>query len=219
MILAVGLAVALAAAPDAGAARRAPLPFVWELPPRTLNEIPIDGVTWVDGIPVRLRQLNVAGTPEQIGRHFLASFQKQDLYVAPRQAIDRLLTAVDPESLITYSVVLQPNVPGRTTVVLGEARLLDRKKPADDGLPVLPQAKGAIPVQTEGARVLSYSATATLTDAEAFYARELTARGWRMGQEPGVWRRGPSNDRLELEISAQGPKVQVVVKQWLGATK
>ena len=77
------------------------LPFVWELPPKTLHEIPIDGTTYVDGVPVRLRQLLVVGTPEQIGKHFLESFLRQGLYIAPRQGIDRLLTGVDPQSIVT----------------------------------------------------------------------------------------------------------------------
>lgn len=204
------LVVALALGADGGM-KRPPLPVTWELPPKTVHEIPIDGVTYVDGVPVRLRQLLVVGAPEPIGRHFLASFQKQDLYVAPRQAIDRLLTGVDPDGFITYSVVLQPSGEGKTTVILGEARLLDRKKAPADGLPVLPQGKGAIPVRSEGAQVLSYVATATVADAEAFYAGALSARGYQPAKEPGVWVK--PGDRVEVAITAQGAKVQVVVTQ------
>ena len=186
------------------------LPFVWELPPKTEHEIPIDGTTLVDGIPVRLRQLVVLGTPEQIGKHFLESFLRQGLYIAPRQAIDRLLTGVDPQSVVTYSVVLQANQAGRTTVILGESRPLERKGSAADALPVVPQAKGAIPVQFEGYVLLSYLVSVSEAEARAFYVRELAARGYQ-AREAGVWIR--ATDRLELTLSAQGAQTKVVLRQ------
>jgi hypothetical protein len=171
------------------------LPFVWELPPKTEHEIPIDGTTRVDGIPVRLRQLIVFGTPEQIGKHFLESFLRQGLYIAPRQAIDRLLTGVDPQSIVTYSVVLQANQAGRTTVILGESRPLDRDRAAGDALPVVPQARGAIPVQFEG---------------YVLYVKELAARGYQP-REAGVW--GRATDRIELTLTPLGTQTKVVLKQ------
>jgi hypothetical protein len=198
--------------PDAGKLPLA-LPgvgFVWELPPKTLHEIPIDGTTHVDGIPVRLRQLVVVGKPEPLGRHFLESFQRQGLFIAPRQAIDRLLTGVDPQSFVTYSVVLQANGPDHTTVILGESRPLDRKPATADGLPVLPQAKGAIPVQFEGYVLLSYLAPVTEAEARAFYEKALLARGYKAG-DGGVWLK--PGERLELSLTAQGGQVKVVLKQ------
>ena len=206
------LLLALAVLPDAGA-RPLALPgiaFVWDLPPKTLHEIPIDGVTYVEGIPVRLRQLIVLGTPEQIGKHFFDSFQRQGLYLAPRQAIDRLLTGVDTGSIVTYSVVLQANEAGRTTVILGEARPLDRKPAAAGALPVLPQAKGAIPVQFEGYLLLSYLATGSEAEAREFYDKALTSRGYQ-AREGGLWIR--ADDHLELTITAQGGQVKVVLRQ------
>ncbi len=186
------------------------LPFVWELPPKTVHEIPIDGVTWVNGIPVRLRQLLVQGNAEDIGKHFLASFLKQDLYIAPRQAIDRILTGVDPQAIITYSVVLQPNAKGFTTVILGETRPLERKTSGGEALPVLPQAKGAIPVQFEGYLMLSYLVTGVpLAEAQAFYDKAFSGRGYQ--QQEGAWVK--ANERIEVTLSEQSGQVKVVVKQ------
>lgn len=208
------LALVLAAAPDAGTPPPVlalpGLNFVWELPPKTLHEIPIEGTTWVDGIPVRMRQLLVVGTPEQIGKHFFDSFMKQGLYIAPRQAIDRLLTGVDPQSIVTYSVVLQANGPTHTTVILGESRPLDRKAAAPDGLPVMPQVKGAIPVAFEGYVQLSYAVAATEAEVRAFYAKELTARGYQ-AKEAGAWVR--ASDRVELTITGQAGQLKVVLRQ------
>jgi hypothetical protein len=184
------------------------LPFVWELPPKTVQEIPIDGTTRVGGIPVRLRQLIVRGKPEEIGRHFLESFLRQGLYIAPRQAIDRLLTGVDPQSIVTYSVVLQVNDKDHTTVILGESRPLDRQRV--EGLPVLPQSKGAIPVQFEGHLLLTYLAPVSEADARAFYVKELAARGYQ-AREPGVWTK--PGDRVEVTLSQDSGQTKVVVRQ------
>ena len=206
----------LVGGPDAGTKATPALPglnFVWELPPKTLHEIPIDGTTFVDGIPVRLRQLVVAGSPEQIGKHFFESFHRQGLYIAPRQAIDRLLTGVDPQSIVTYSVVLQANGKERTTVILGESRPLDRTAGDPDALPVLPQARGAIPVQFEGYLLLSYVVPVTRVEALAFYAKELASRGYQ-GKEAGVWVKG--SDRLELTTTEQDGQLKVVLRQTRG---
>lgn len=212
-MLAAAAVLLLAGAPDAGVG--VGVGFKWEYPPQTLHEIPIDGTTYVDGVPVRLRQLLVVGRPDEIGKHFFDSFTRQGLYIAPRQAIDRLLTGVDPQAIITYSVVLQPNGPNHTTVILGESRPIDRKVAPAAGLPVMPQAKGVIPVQFEGYAQLSYPVTATEAEVRAFYAKELGARGYQK-KEGNAWER--AGDRVELAVSpgATG-QVKVVVRQTASA--
>lgn len=193
--------------PDAGATRPA-LPFVWEFPPQTLHEVPIEGTTHVGGVPVRLRYLLVKGTPEELGRHFLASFKKQGLYIAPRQLITRLLTGVDPEAIITYSVVLQPNEAGHTTVILGEARPLDRK-PMAGGLPLPPGAQDAIPVQFEGRAVSSFKVKGPAASVQQFYGRELPLRGWRPEGE-NEWLR--PNEQLRVTLRPDGESTQVMLE-------
>lgn len=199
---------------DAGAVSTASLPFVWELPEKTVHEVPIDGTTLVAGIPVRLRYLLVKGSAEDIGRHFLASFIRQGLYVAPRQDVTRLLTGVDPGSVVTYSVVLQPNTEGHTTVILGEAKPIDRKKGASPALPVPPSVQGAIPVQHEGTTVLSFRASESVETVTAFYARELTQQGYRPVSAK-TWAR--PGEQLDVTISAEGATSRVLLEQRRGS--
>jgi hypothetical protein len=197
--------------PDAGpvAPGLPPLPFTWELPPKTVHEVPIDGTTSVAGVPVRLRYLLVKGTPHDLGLHFLQSFKRQGLYIAPKQAIDRLLTGVDPQSIATYSVVLQPNEAGHTTVILGESRILERK-PEVNGLPLPPSAQAPIPVQFEGHTVLSFKVNDPVEEVRRFYGRELPLRGWRPGDEGGWLKEG---ERLRVTVRADGRQSQVVLEQ------
>lgn len=192
---------------DAGMARPA-LPFTWELPHDVVHEVPIDGTTRVDGVPVRLRYLLVKGTPEEIGRHFLQSFKKQGLYIAPRQLITRLLTGVDPEAIITYSVVLQPNEAGHTTVILGESRPLDRKAESA-GLPLPPGAGSVPPVQFEGHTVLSFKVSSSVEAVQRFYAQELPLKGWRPGAER-EWL--SESGRLLVTVRPEGKGTQVVLE-------
>lgn len=206
------LLVLLVAAPDAGPLPLAlsPLPFTWELPPKTMHEAPIDGTTWVRGVPVRMRYLMVNDTPLSIGRHFLDSFKRQGLYIQEGQTVDVMLTGVDPRSIITYSVVLQPNSPGHTTVILGEAKPLENKPPAPMGLPVPPSASGVLPVQFEGYTLLSFKVTAPPAQLEAFYALELSQRGY-LPKDHTVWVK--PGEQLEVTISSEGKETKVVLKQ------
>ena len=182
-----------------------PLPFTWELPPKTMHEVPIDGTTYVAGVPVRLRYLMVNDTAANIGRHFLDSFKRQGLYVEPDQAYERALTGVDPGAIVTYSVVLQANAAGHTTVILGETRPLDRKKTAGD-LPLPPSAKNAVPVKFEGNTVLSFTVSEPEAAVREFYARELPLKGFRPGGE-GVWLR--EGERLELTVKGKGVLIKL----------
>lgn len=194
--------------PDAGPLALPALPFTWEFPPNTVHEVPIDGTTLVNGIPVRLRYLLVKGSPEGIGRHFLESFKKQGLYVAPRQLITKLLTGVDPQAVITYSVVIQPNTAELTTVILGESRPLDRKAVVA-GLPVPAGAGEPVPVQFEGNTVLSFRLAQAPAELQTFYARELPLRGWRPGA-PGEWLKG--DERLTVSVRGDAKDATVVLE-------
>lgn len=184
-----------------------PLPFTWELPPKTLHEVPIDGTTYVAGVPVRLRYVMVNDTPGNIGRHFLDSFKRQGLYVEPDQPYDRALTGVDPGAIVTYTVVLQANAEGHTTVILGEAKPIERKQTAAE-LPVPPSAKSVVPVRFEGSTVLSFSVNEPEAAVKTFYARELPLKGFRP-EGDGVWVR----ERERLELTVKGKSVLLKLRR------
>ncbi|MBL8953448.1 MAG: hypothetical protein JNK82_21920 [Myxococcaceae bacterium] len=187
-----------------------PLPFTWELPPKTMHEVPIDGTTYVQGVPVRLRYVMVKDTPREIGRHFLESFKKQGLFISPGQNVERMLTGVDPQSIYTYTVVLQANGPDHTTVILGEAMPLEKKKETTTGLPLPPSAKNVLPVAFEGYTVVAFTVFDAVDDLKKFYATELPRRGYRPKSET-VWvKRG---EELDVKLSAVKGGSQVVIEQ------
>ncbi len=197
--------------PDAGPlpAAMPPLPFTWELPAKTMHEVPIDGTTYVMGVPVRMRYLMVNDTPGSIGKHFLESFKRQKMYIEPGQAYDRMLTGVDPQSITTYTVVLQPNSPGYTTVILGESRPLERKPREAGGLPVPEKARTALPVQFEDYTLLSFTVGDTVEAVKAFYAVELPRRGYRPMSD-GTWVK--PGEVLEPTVTTEKGETHVVLK-------
>ena len=187
-----------------------PLPFTWELPPKTMHEVPIDGTTYVVGVPVRMRYLMVKDKPREIGRHFLESFKRQGLFVDAGQDLERMFTGVDPQSFMTYTVVLQPNGPEHTTVILGEAKPLEKKAPQPGGLPLPPSARGVLPVQFEGYTLLSFTIPDPLEGVKAFYALELPRRGYQPKSETEWFKPG---EQLEVTIAPVQGKTKVVLKQ------
>jgi hypothetical protein len=200
--------------PDAGNPLFGPgVGFRWEPPPKVVADAVIPGVTYVNGVPVQLRQLVVAAKPEEVGRHFLESFKRQGLYVADRQAIDTLFSGVDPSSLTTYSVVLQANGDKHTTVILGEARPLQPRRSGAQALPVMPGVKGALPVEFEGYTQLNYDVGATAAQVEEFYGAQLGKQGYAREGSAGqpTWAR--QGERVEVRVSAAGARAQVTVRR------
>jgi hypothetical protein len=202
--------------PDAGPLPTAMpgLPFTWELPPKAMHEVPIDGTTYVSGVPVRLRYVMVNDTPVNVGKHFLDSFKKQGLYVEAGQDVGRMLTGVDPQSIMTYTVVLQPNGPDHTTVILGEAKVLEKKPPSAGGLPLPPSARTqkVLPVKFEGYTLLSFTVPDALADVRKFYAVELPRSGWQPKSET-EWTRPGELLEVSLAIDAATGRTRVVLKQ------
>ena len=198
--------------PDAGPLPLSmpPRPFVWELPQTTMHDVPIDGTTYVRGVPVRMRYVMVKDTPVNIGRHFLESFKRQGMYLAEGQQLDRAVTGVDPSSLQTYTVILQPNQPGYTTVILGEAKPLEKKPLAVGGLPMPPSVRDAVPVKFEGYLLLSFSAAEPIAEVQSFYAVELPRAGYEPVGE-GEWAK--PGERLEVTLSVDGKRTRVLLKQ------
>jgi hypothetical protein len=195
---------------DAGPIALPPLPFVWELPPNTVSEVPIDGTTYVIGVPVRMRYLMVKSKPADIGRHFLESFKRQGLFVDTGQDASRMFTAVDPQSFNAYTVVLQPNGPDHTTVIIGESKPLQRNSNDAGGLPLPPSARNVLPVKFEGYTVTAFSVPDALSDVQSFYALELSRRGYQPKSDTLWLKRG---EQLDVKLSTKNGRTNVVLEQ------
>jgi hypothetical protein len=210
----------LAAAPDAGVllpsllATAAPT-FKWEAPPGVLTEIPMSGEMQALGIPVRARALVVKGKLSELGEHFLRSFQKQGLYIAPDQdkgMAENIITGLDFNAMISYSAVFQKNGGDLYTVVLGEANVgaINETRPTDFA-PIHPLGMNTVRANTEGFRTLFYDLDGVPgTELLRFYDEKMVAAGYRKTDQPGVYLRG--RDELTVRMIRKGNKSNVGIK-------
>jgi hypothetical protein len=102
-----------------------PPPFQWDVP-GVLSEIDVPVLMETDGIPNRFHVVISSVSADELLAHFVRAFDRAGLYIPPPERQTRLegqlmLTAFDPRTETSYSVILQPYPNGHTGVVLGEA--------------------------------------------------------------------------------------------------
>ena len=210
--LCVGLCARAAEPP---AAR--PKPRVWDVP-RVLEVVDVPGRTEALGMPVSIHAVRSAESVEVIEAHLRRQFQEAGLFLPPRQHVEPIssevqVTGLDPDTYIAYTVFLQPNPDGTTTVLLTEAFLEERRReaPGDSFVPLMPGARGVLHSSTESTSVVQYSVKARREDARSFHSRTLTGTGYRE-VEPGVFQRGAEVLRVSVRPLNEDEVVVVVVK-------
>lgn len=170
--------------------------FVWELPPAVIVNVEVTGELTAGGIPVRMRKLTVRQAPGEIGRHFLDSFKRQGLYVPPGMPYDRVLTGVDPQTVHTFTVLIQPIDPRHCGVILGEAEpLAARARELRD--PLFPGAAHVLQTTFESGRTVSFQARASEAELSSFYAEVLPKTGF-VREADGSWR--GSGEALQIFV-------------------
>jgi|GEM_PF-675715 len=194
-------------------------PFVWDVP-RVLDIIDVPGVMLANDIPVRLQAVRSAEKPEPLLQHIVDRWIDWGLYIPPpeeqQQTLQEVqLTAVDPERFITYTVILQPNVDGTTTLYLGEANLSQPHKPQSTLAPVYPGAEGLMTSELEVVRSVNYSVRAKQAEVEAFYRTELTKAGFKE-VEPRRFRAGQEEVELILKPFQPGTLSVAVLRRTVG---
>ena len=115
-LLAAGLALAVSATAAAA-------DFKWEIPD-VVADVDVPGTMLATGVPVKLHAVVSKRRYEDVATEVVKSFRKQGLYIAPDSHQPQLtrepqLTGLDPVKMISYTVILQPNKDGTTTVILG----------------------------------------------------------------------------------------------------
>jgi hypothetical protein len=163
--------------------------------PHAIAEAEVPEMMRALGVPVRLRAVRSSDKPEVLMRHFAQAMDKADLFIAPNtmELPGHMphLTGLDVDNGVSYSVLLQPNLDGTTTVILGEAYLhARREESASDLAPLYPGAKGVLQASQESARTLSYTVQALPAEVNAFYQKAFAAEGLQE-VEPGIFS-GPS---------------------------
>jgi len=200
---------ALLASPPAG--KQAPKPgdpLQWEVP-GTVSVVEVPGQMDVAGIPVRFRVVNSKEKLEPLFLHFAKAFSDAGFYLPPpprNMAPPLRLTALETRTLTSYTIIFQPQKGGLTEVVVGEARLKERKASAPSMAPVYPGGKDVLQSSFEGARTLGYQVEAKDADVKAWYRQELTRIGYQE-EEPLVFRR--KGQEVRLAVTAQGSGVHV----------
>lgn len=201
----------LLASPPAGArAPPPPDPLQWVVPGQ-VSVIEVPARMDVGGIPVRLRVINSKEKVDYLFRHFGKAFTEAGFYLPPpprTMSGPPRLTALNPRTLISYTVIFQPQRGGLTEVVVGEARLKDRTSAGPPMVPVYPGGKDVLQSNFEGARTLGYQVEAKDAEVKAWYQKELTRLGYKEEEEePLVFRR--KGQEVRLAVSPQEGGVHV----------
>ncbi|MCY1017674.1 hypothetical protein [Pyxidicoccus sp. MSG2] len=194
-------------------------PFVWDVP-RVKDIIDVPGVMLADGIPVRMKAVRSAEKIEPLMGHIVDRWVEWGLYVAPpeqqpQKLREPMLTALDPERFITYTVIFQPNPDGTTTLYLGEADMSKPPGAMSTVAPVFPGAEGVLTSDLETVRSVTYSVRAKETEVDAFYKTELAKAGFKE-VKPRRFRAGQEEVELILKPLQPGQQSVSVMRRTVG---
>ncbi|HEX8437433.1 MAG TPA: hypothetical protein VF697_20155 [Archangium sp.] len=213
-LLCLCLLVGLGASAAEPSAR--PVPKRWDVP-RALEVIEVPGRTEALGMPVSIHAVRSGEKVGTLERHFRRQFQEAGLFLPPPQHVvpvtrEVQVTGLDPDTYIAYTVILQPNPDGSTTVLLTEAFLAERRKTAEAAFaPVMPGARAVLRTNTEGTSIMQYSVKASPEEARRFHVQELTRGGYRE-VEPGVFQSGVDVLRVTARPLGDGEVAVSVMK-------
>lgn len=161
--------------------------------PRVRAHVPVHGKLEAAGVPVSAHQVVTEAPVEELLRLFMGAFHKAKLFVPPARDQAKVrggiaLTALDPDRMVSFTVLLTPNGDGTTTVTLGEASLGERKQTHPQAIaPTVPDARDVVVVDVEAARTMSYRTALPPQEIAAFYEKTLGGAGFRE-VEPGLYR-------------------------------
>jgi hypothetical protein len=188
-------------------------PFTWDVP-KVVGIVDVPGVMLADGVPVRMRAVRSAEKPEPLLQHMVDRWMEWGLYIAPLEQQPQtlrepMITALDPERLITYTVIIQANPDGTTTLYLGEADMSKPPSAVSSVAPVFPGAQKVMTSELEVVRSVNYTIDAKAAEVEAFYRTELGKMGFKE-VKPRLFRGG--GEELELLLNPLEPgKLSVAV--------
>lgn len=206
--MALVVALALSAAPDAGTA-----PFSWNVPGQ-LELVPVGKKMERNGLPMVLFVARSSWEVDRLLLHYAARFLEAGYFVPPKMGRIRGLKlprviALDDVKMVSFLVYGWSEPDGTTTLVLGASDLGHRRPVvAANGLPVFPGAKSTTTFDVEQATALSFVAKATEAEVIDFYRSVLPSAGWRE-REPGTFIR--ETRAVRVLAKKQGAALSVVV--------
>jgi hypothetical protein len=154
------------------------------------------------GLPLDMRLARSQWKLNDLAIHYARRFIDAGFYIPPHQkplpgaALPRL-TALDPVTMWSYTIIFYPESDGTTTLLLGAADLGHRRPVEPDRFPapVFPGATKVTTFELESAHALTFSASVTEEELAAFYRQTLIGAGWRE-REPGTFVRDGRSIRV-----------------------
>ncbi len=206
----------LAPAPTATPSRP---PFRWEVP-GLIAWVETAGPQISNGVPLVLQMGRSTASMETLLQHFVDSFQKAGLYVPPasrqlRAFREPQITALDPERMISYTAILQPNPDDTVTVILGTSNLSEYHPQAQSlkWAPLPPDAKQLMLTDMEGQQQAVFAASTSQEEVLRFYRGKLLQAGFQE-KEPGEFHRG--DERLRVSTRLEEGQLMVLLSRRLG---
>jgi hypothetical protein len=185
-------------------------PFHWKVP-GLVSTLEVPSRMSVEGMPLRLQVYTSREPVERLLQYFATAFDEAGFYLQRHQrrlAAQPHLTALDTRTFTSYTVLLEPEPGGLTTVVLGEAKLNEPAPARADTLPVYPGAMNVLHGDFEGARTLAFRAPAKVEQVGAWYREGLKGAGYKE-EAPLLFRR--EEQEVRLSLSQEGGWVQAVL--------
>lgn len=197
----------------------APAQFVWPKP-ELVEEIDVPDVIRTDGVPVRLHIIRSKVGVQQMLQLYATAFDNAGFYIANHQkrvVAEPHITALDIRTKISYSAIISPNADGTTSVLLGEAALGKKKPPsaASDFAPLMPAAIGAMRIDQEADRVITFTVKATVDEVNQFYREVLPTNGFAAAPsdegEANLYGKGNERIRVVARANANGTSSVVLM--------
>jgi hypothetical protein len=194
--------------------------FRWDVP-EEIRHVDVPATHHVDGVPVRFNMAYSKWDPQTLANYYYAQFRKAKLFIAPEKEQADFspklfqLTAVDPKTLVSYTVILKPQVDHSTEIIMGQAYWKDREKKANRSngfAPLVPGSTGMVSSRTEGYETMTFQVAATAADVQKFYRETLPQEGYRE-TEPWTFRHGDEAIHIHVFEQDKGGKVSVLMTQ------
>ncbi|RKH68328.1 hypothetical protein D7X55_10695 [Corallococcus sp. AB049A] len=214
-----------AAAPDAGvlAAEAPRAPFRWDIPGKVVW-VQSPGPQVSDGVPMNLELARTDWPLNAVIQHIMESFRKAGFYMAPMReqrspTTEPMLTALDVEKLLAYTVIFQENADKSVTLILGVSNMSNYKPPGTtlSWAPLMPGAEGLTRSELEGAHLAVYATQPGTTEAQVYdyYRTALAPTGYAEDpEEKGVFRRG--SELLIITTRTEENRLMVSLRHRLG---
>jgi hypothetical protein len=164
--------------------------------PEQIREAEMPGIMNSDGIPVQLKAAVSKESIIALRDYYVAEFTHAGLYIAPGREQSQPtrypeLTGLDVDRLVSYTVILQPNKDGSTTVIMGTADVsqLTHKTRPSDFAPLPPDATHISRMSTESQQLILFTVKQSEKELNDFYAKTLAGAGYAYNAAEGRYQR------------------------------